>query len=209
MTTEAEVVPLASPQIREAGEVLGRAFHDDPFWSWVLQGESKRARVLPWLMIAWARYGLRHGEVYTTADAVKGVAIWIPPGKYPLSVVGMMLTGMILAPLKLRPAAFRRLMDYSTYVEQLHRRDVPLRHWYLMVLGVDPPQQGQGVGSALIGPALALADAGGLPCYLETEKERNVPFYVRRGFEVVVEDDLPRGGPHFWTMKREPKDKAA
>ena len=45
----------------------------------------------------------------------------------------------------------------------------------------------------------------GLPCYLETEKERNVPFYKRHGFDVVVEVDLPKGGPHIWTMKREPK----
>jgi hypothetical protein len=40
---------------------------------------------------------------------------------------------------------------------------------------------------------------------LETEKEKNVAFYERHGFEVVVEDDLPRGGPHFWTMKRQAK----
>ncbi len=33
----------------------------------------------------------------------------------------------------------------------------------------------------------------------------NVPFYNKHGFEVVVEEDVPKGGPHFWTMKREPK----
>jgi ribosomal protein S18 acetylase RimI-like enzyme len=87
----------------------------------------------------------------------------------------------------------------------LHKRDVPLRHWYLPTLGVDPPRQGQGVGSALIQPVLSRADAEGLLCYLETETAGNVAFYERHGFEVVVEDDLPRGGPHFWTMKREPK----
>jgi hypothetical protein len=51
--------------------------------------------------------------------------------------------------------------------------------------------------------------ADGLPCYLETEKQINVPFYNRHGFDVVVEIDLPKGGPHIWTMKREPKDRAA
>jgi len=52
---------------------------------------------------------------------------------------------------------------------------------------------------------LARADAEGLLCYVETEKERNLPFYRRHGFEVVVEDDMPNGGPHFWTMRREPR----
>ena len=41
--------------------------------------------------------------------------------------------------------------------------------------------------------------------YLETMKTRNVPFYRKHGFEVVVEDDLPGGGLHFWTMRREPR----
>ncbi len=53
-------------------------------------------------------------------------------------------------------------------------------------------------------PVLERADRDRLPCYLETTKEINVSFYKKHGFEVVVEDDLPRGGPRFWTMKREP-----
>ncbi len=205
MTTEAEVVQLPQTQVGEAGEVLGRAFHDDPLWRWFLPEERKRAGRLRWFMTVWARYGLRYGEVYVTKAVVEGAAIWMPPGKYPLSVVGMMLVGWLPAPLKLGPAGFRRLMNYSIHVDQLHKRDAPPRHWYLMILGVDPPRQGQGVGGALIRPGLARADAEGLSCYLDTEKERNLPFYRTHGFEVVVEDDLPKGGPRFWTMKREPR----
>ena len=74
-----------------------------------------------------------------------------------------------------------------------------------MILGGDRDKQGQGVGSSLVAPMLARADAEGLPCYLETMKERNVAFYEKHGFQVVVEDDLPKGGPHFWTMKRPAK----
>ena len=59
-----------------------------------------------------------------------------------------------------------------------------------------------GLGTA---PVLAKADAAGLPCYLETMKTRNVPFYRKHGFEVIVEDDLPGGGFHFWTMRRDPR----
>jgi hypothetical protein len=35
-------------------------------------------------------------------------------------------------------------------------------------------------------------------------KERNVTFYKKHGFDVVVEGDIPNGGPHYWTMRREP-----
>jgi ribosomal protein S18 acetylase RimI-like enzyme len=201
----AEGVPLAPGQMREVGEVLARALDDDPHWLWILPDGSRRAQVLPWFMEASARYCHKHGEVHTTAGKVEGGALWIPPGKYPPSVVGMILAGMMLVPLKFGRSAFGRLISSANYAVRLHKRDVPRRHWYLSTLGVAPPRQGQGIGGALIQPVLARADAESLLCYVETEKERNLPFYRRHGFEVVVEDDMPNGGPHFWTMRREPR----
>ncbi len=204
MTTTTEVVQLQRTQISEAGELLARAFHDDPLFMWVLPDESKRARVLPWFMAFFARYCRRYGEVHTTAESVEGTAVWVPPGRYPMSVTRLMLAGWILAPAKLGPRGYGRMMGAVKYWEKLHKRDVPPRHWYLMILGVDPPRQGEGIGGALLQPVLARADGEGVPCYLETVTARNVPSYQRHGFAVVVEGDLRKGGPHFWTMKREP-----
>jgi GNAT superfamily N-acetyltransferase len=84
-----------------------------------------------------------------------------------------------------------------------HHPHVP--HWYLAVLGTDPPRQGCGVGSSLLEPVLSRCDAEGLPAYLESSKERNVPFYARHGFEVTKTIDLPGGGPRLWLMWREPR----
>ncbi len=204
MSTTTEVVQLPQTQIKEAGEVLARAFQDDPIQSWVQPDEAKRARSLPWFFETWVRYCHKHGEVRTTSGRVDGAAVWVPPGKYPLSDVGIMLSGMILMPLKFGPMAFSRFMSAMNCLDRLHKRDVAPRHWYLATLGVDPQRQGQGVGGALLQPTLARADGDGLHCYLETEKEIYVTFYRKHGFEVVVEVDLPKGGPHTWTMKREP-----
>ena len=104
-----------------------------------------------------------------------------------------------------------RLMDYGLVfaslqieraVESQHPRDP---HWYLAVLGTDPSEQGKGIGGALMRPVLAHCDTAGLPCYLESSKERNVPFYRRHGFKVVHEVKLPDNGPSIWTMWREPR----
>ena len=54
--------------------------------------------------------------------------------------------------------------------------------------------------------ALARADADRVPCYLENTKERNLPFYQKHGFEVIVEEKVAEDGPTIWTMKREPVD---
>jgi GNAT superfamily N-acetyltransferase len=69
------------------------------------------------------------------------------------------------------------------------------------VLGTDPRYQGKGIGSALLAPVLEQCDAEGLPAYLESTKERNVPFYARHGFE-VTESFRVGGGPTVWGMWR-------
>ena len=44
----------------------------------------------------------------------------------------------------------------------------------------------------------------GMSCYLESSKERNVPFYERFGFKVIDEIRLLRG-PKMWAMWRDPR----
>jgi hypothetical protein len=49
------------------------------------------------------------------------------------------------------------------------------------------------------------ADAEQVPYYLETFTERNVQFYGKLGFRVLVHDRIPGGGPPFWTIVRMPQ----
>jgi len=83
-------------------------------------------------------------------------------------------------------------------VEARHPRDP---HVYLPLLGTDPEHQGSGVGSTLLAPVLRMCDARGLPAYLESSKEDNIPFYRRHGFELLEPIRIP-SGPTVWPMKR-------
>lgn len=198
-----DVVPLTPSQIRDAGDVLGRAFYDDPVVVWMLPDENKRAGAFPWAMRVAARYAFRYGRVDSSGN-LGGVALWLPPESPMIGTIRIIRTGFLLAPLKFGPAAFGRYMKWANFSEHLHKRDMPPRHWYLPLVGVDPPRQGQGLGGQLMEHALARADADRLPCYLENTKERNLPFYRRHGFDVIVEANVPDGGPTIWTMKRDP-----
>ena len=88
-------------------------------------------------------------------------------------------------------------------MDRLHRRLLPGRHWYLVALGVAPGRQRQGMGSSLLLPVLAEAEAMGLPCYLETTNRGNLSFYARFRFVVTGEEEGP-GGLHIWAMVRPP-----
>jgi hypothetical protein len=49
----------------------------------------------------------------------------------------------------------------------------------------------------------ARIDREGLPCYLETENEKNLPMYQRYGFRVLEESQLPGTETASWAMLRE------
>ena len=203
-TTAVNVTRLADHQIAQTGPVLGRAFFDDPVTVYALPDEKKRARVLPWFFELGAKYAHRWGEVYTTGDTVEGAAMWLPPGDTITSPMRMLRVGLGLMPFKAGISDTLRFMGLTNVFEHLHKQ-IPPDHWYLFVLGVDTHRQGQGVGGSLIQPVLARADQERRICYLETSKEINVAFYRKHGFDVVVDDHLPKGGPRYWTMRREPK----
>ncbi len=80
------------------------------------------------------------------------------------------------------------------------------RHWYLQMLGTEPDAQSKGLGSAILAPVLERCDREGERVYLESSKERNIPFYARHGFAVTEEIQVPawpgRCGPCGATRAR-------
>ncbi len=68
-------------------------------------------------------------------------------------------------------------------------------------LGVEPEQQGRGLGSAMLAPLLARSRSQGLPCYLETFNPLNPPFYERHGFRVAHEGVVPGTALTLWAMR--------
>ncbi len=176
---------------------LGRAFADDPVWSWVIKKRGPLdARIGVFLGIA-ARVHLEHENVWMTADG-RSATIWAPPKLWripPRSIVADMPRALWAVGLRSLPA-----LNALAETERRHPRG---DHWYLAALGTDPDAQSRGLASAVLQPVLDRCDADGLGAYLESSKEANVPFYARHGFEVTDTIDLGRGGPRLWTMWRE------
>jgi ribosomal protein S18 acetylase RimI-like enzyme len=147
-----------------------------------------------------------YGVVYTTSDFA-GNALWLTPEQPDITPLGMARSGMLLLPLTIGVMAFRRFLTFTAYAETCHKQTMNEPHWYLLNLGVDPTNHGRGIGSALMQPVFAQADAHHVPCYLETNNPRNLPFYERHGFHVAHAGEVPHGGPQFWAMIRPPQRK--
>jgi GNAT superfamily N-acetyltransferase len=182
---------------------LVTTFFDDPITNHLFPKDSRRTPGLR------AYFGTQMRADYlpfggcsmAESDGVcVGSAIWAPAGKPLMAGVRGLLTLLPVLPYVAgRLSVTLRLL---TLIESMHPK-VP--HWYLATLGTAVDRQGQGIGTALMAPVTAHCDREGLGAYLESSKERNVPFYRRHGFEVVNEVPLPGHGPKIWTMWREPQ----
>jgi ribosomal protein S18 acetylase RimI-like enzyme len=111
---------------------------------------------------------------------------------------------MLVGVARAAPRSFPAFARMGANAERLHPTE---RHWNLETMGIAPAAQGQGIGSRLIAPGLARADAQRLACYLTTGRAENLRFYRRFGFRVVAEGlALVPGGPTAWGMRRPPAD---
>ena len=201
MATATSVRRATRDEIPVLASVLARAFASDPFFSFIAGDAPERSQRMrdAWAgILRYASAGL--SETWTTVDRA-GAAIWIPPDRSPSSAVDQLRMVRVYA----RLIGWRRLRETGGAIDALEERrrvHAPNRHYYLSALGVEPDRQGEGIGSALLGPVLAEADARGLPCYLETATGRNVLLYERHGFEVAEELVLPGTDVHGWLMLR-------
>ena len=76
-------------------------------------------------------------------------------------------------------------------------------HIYLLVIGVDPDQQGHGYGGQLISHLLQRVDEKKMETYLECTKQKNISFYQHFGFKLVEELKIgPHPAPSIYLMRR-------
>jgi ribosomal protein S18 acetylase RimI-like enzyme len=192
------VGPLADAERPAAERVLARAFRDNPLNVAVIGPDPERrlranlhgARALLPVALAGGRVlAARAG------GGLRGVLVATRPFGWPLPAPPLLANLRRVLGQGLRVA--RRWGLVFDALARLHPEDP---HWYLSTLGVDPEAQAHGVGTALLARFLAEVDADGLPAYLETDREANLGFYRRAGFELALEAcvlDTP-----VWCMRR-------
>ncbi len=184
--------------------VLGaRSFFDDPFFIHLSDEPRLRVRGLGLYLrshlIALGGSGVATGA-RNDAGLLVGVCVWQRPGSHPLPVGRQVREmGGSLRALIPRPASLVTGLRYTMAIEKVRPREA---HWYLCLLATDPMMWRRGVGTALLEPSLARNDEDGLSCYLETQKEDNLAYYRRFGFEETERLTPARNGPPLFTMTR-------
>jgi GNAT superfamily N-acetyltransferase len=198
------VVRLDEADEADAIAALTAAFLDNPLNVAVIGDDAARRLRCNRAGMRSLVPNLRRRATALIARAPAGIGVLLahPPHVYPLSPPP--LRDQLRALLAQGP---RVTLRWQRAFEHMHREHLQAPHWYLATLGVDPPAQGQGLGSALLAGLLHRADADCLPVWLETDRAANLPFYERAGFDCVRETrifDIP-----IWHMHRPERSSQA
>jgi ribosomal protein S18 acetylase RimI-like enzyme len=194
---EAPVTASTADLFRVADD-LSAAFATDPVFNWFLRDDARHGSARLKLFHLLIGMGLADGQV--TRPATGGAAaIWLPSeslGPTPF------LQELRALPTLLHATAMRRLPRMAALRAMMDAHHPTEPHAYLWFLGVRPEAQGHGVGSRLLAAGLTSVDARGLPAYLESSNEANVPLYRRHGFEIVEVLRARPDAPPMWAMWR-------
>jgi GNAT superfamily N-acetyltransferase len=195
--------PIEVDETPEAIAVCARAFWPDPLLGFFSRGLLHEYRYLPQFFEIDIKDRKKYSRLLVAdhEGRIGAFALWCPPGSLPRpaveQAVSLVRASRMLLRSKNRVKATRLLLE----VEKVHPREP---HWYLALLGTDPAAQGRGLASSLLAPILQECDAEGVPAYLETQKESNVAWYARHGFEQTGTVEL-KDTPKVWLLTRQPK----
>ena len=189
---------IRSATVEETGPTVAcvvAAFITDPLARFAWPSPHAHLAGMPRVTQAFAGGSFAAGTAFIDSTFC-GAALWMPPGVHPDGeAVEQVFRETV------EPDHLDDLLGTFEKMDEWHPKEP---HWYLPLLAVEPLAQGKGLGSALMRHALEVADDAGVPAYLESSNPRNIPLYLRHGFEVLGEIQIG-AGPRVTPMLRHPR----
>jgi len=185
-----------TPQV---ADTLAAAFLADPVAMWLVPDDSRRMPLMRRFFQTVLDKVWQGGRLIYTAGDIQAASVWVLPGRAQLTdeEAGAVMPALAEIFGDRRPA----LEVLMSSMDEHHPHEP---HYYLPFIGTRPESQGQGLGSAILRPALVRADRDGMPAYLEATTERNRALYERHGFVVIGRLEVP-DGPTMFQMWRGPR----
>lgn len=198
---------LIIPELFEsAAELLAEAFFDNPAHIYLCPDPQPRSAQLQWLLGRnLSIQPLDASFCLTEGGRVDAMGFWTRSDTPTASGWARLRAGLLLAPTRLGWRGMQRLTEVSRSIDGQRDAAAPgERFWYLNNMAVREKLRGSGVGTALLEEQIAKIDAcePQARLVLATQREQNVVFYQRLGFEVASDAMVGSGALRFrnWIM---------
>jgi GNAT superfamily N-acetyltransferase len=201
---DVRVRQIGRGEVAAAASLLARAFAADPFIGHFMADQRRRRLALPPFFAAVLQELIGSQGVYVSEHdgGVVGVAAWLPPEPKTPTRDARLRARLAATQVRLLfPRAAPRVRSGFETLAADHPGDP---HWYLAFVGIEPDQQGRGLGRQLLDPVLEQADREHRVCYLETPFPDTRAFYRKLRFIDTAELRPVAGAPPIWTMTRQP-----
>lgn len=190
-------------KLKAASNVLSKAFHHDPIFSYLIPDTNERLKTLNHYFQHVIKYGLHYGELYSSPN-LEGISVWFPPKNSSHTRWKAIKSGALALPLKVKWKYLALQNKIYKFSNNIHKKLVPYPHWYLSLIGVGPKDQNKGYGRQLLSTPIKKIDLERIPIYLETNTETNVEIYRHFGFHILQKVVIPGTKIFHWSLLRNP-----
>ena len=204
-----EFGPLKRAELREAAELAVRAFSDYEYFTNWFPNKEECARVQA--AIIWCSYKTNFSKAPQLSAKLDGKIVATaelnaPDYKDP-SVLSYILNGWLNVYIA---AGVKRVNDWIAMDAAASKPCHDYQKtgpgiWYLSSLSVDPAMQGKGLGTKLMHHYEDyIRERGGKQVVLVTNSQKNLDFYLKRGYELFDEREFEYNGNKMgsWSLKK-------
>jgi GNAT superfamily N-acetyltransferase len=194
---------VSKNEIDKLGDVATDAYENYPLHNWFFGGtyNPKGSKIL---METSLKSMIDDGVIYADSPEINGFTVWMPPKYTGNKTLPFLLNGGIKLILNSGIKIIARLLNYENHAMPLKKKFTNHNDWYVFNLSVKKSAQGKGIATKLLKPMIEFCNSQNALCYLETNKETNVPMYEHFGFTLSDKNFIPKTNVMHYGMTRYP-----
>lgn len=178
-------------------DILTGAFDSNKSVNYIIKQDRHRKRKLRRLMEYSFDVCSLFGKIYL-ADDKKGCALIMFPERKRVTLQSVLLDLKLI----IRCTGFGNTKKAIRREAQIKKLQPNEPMYYLWFIGVDPSNQGQGIGSAILENIIRESESVNKIVCLETSRSENLSWYQKFGFRIYNELDL---GYRLYFLRTFPK----
>ncbi len=171
------------------------AFMDDPLYRYSAKKPNKRAKLLYHLNLARLYASYHGGELICTDEENKGICIFRPAGATYAN--GHFRNAPDVKGLLFCISALSKSLGVNN---KLKPEYFPENTYTISPVYVDKKHWGEGVGRKIIMEGVTKLTEQGFKVGLESQNEKNIPFYEKLGFKTFKKERFEEGIDCWWMI---------
>ena len=200
--TDAGLYIATIDDIEQLASIAEDAYENYPLHNWFTNGKYN-ASLSKKIMAISLKAVIKNGIIYSDSKDATGFAIWLPPNFKGINTFSFLAHGGISLIFQYGLPTILKMQSYENFAMALKKKHTNNKDWYLYNLSIKKVFQGKGKATELLTPMLNFCNENSYFCYLETNKEENVPIYQHFGFILKETTFIPDSSvSHFAMLKK-------